>query len=211
MSLVRDLVKEQRQAITTETYVSPADLAEQNFTWVGKGDGFEIKIKVPIPSSVTTKAFSIFFSSAFNNLLMHEIIEDDSVLEEMELDDEQKGVYLKMKEQVTSVDDLRKSGFEFLEYAFYILWNQDDKELLELIQEAQLNGDWDVVAKGLGEKARDSVLTELAKQGLEYPNAIENLIPMATELFYYINQLKKAKVRKIDEVKERLVETHRLL
>lgn len=190
--------------LKTATYVSPVKLAERRFYWEAvTEEGDVIEIDVPLPKNIITDLFSFLFLAAYNFLFVEDVIEKAPIETETE---NGEAVAAILREKTAEKLSLKRQGHTYLEYFFYILWTQDDPETREAIEKISQADDWGAIFKLIPRsKVRSCIVHHLSRYGLEHPDTMENLIPLALDLYLYVNSLRKPKIRMLDEegVKER--------
>lgn len=185
--------------LRTATYVSPTKLAERRFYWVATTeDGDVIEIDVPLPKNIISDAFSFFFLAAYNFLFIDEALKNAPVEPETA---EMLGI---VKDAAAQKMKLRFQGRVYLEYLFYLLWNQDDLDVRKAIDKCAQADDWSQFTTLYKyPKVHSYVAREINKFDWDYVDGLENLIPLVLDLYLYVNSLRKPEIRKIDEVGER--------
>ena len=190
--------------LRTATYVSPAKIAERRFYWKATtDDGDVVELNVPLPKNIIGDVFSFLFLAAYNYLFVEDLIEKAGVEAQGETKDKIWGI---VKDKAARELKFKQQGRVYLEYLFYILWNQDEPKVREAIQQVSIGEEWIRIFELMPRaKVHTYVVGALEKFGFDYVEALDSLIPLALDLYLYVNSLRKPEVRRIDEegVKER--------
>lgn len=208
---VQAFLNDQKRLTTTgkvkvETYISPASLLERRFYWEGTlEDDTTIKVVVPLPKVFISDVFSFLFLAAFNLIFSEELATESG----KEMVSENKEVFDKFLENEIEKEQYKKKGIMIMEYVFYVLFEQDN--LIEILDE--LSDPKEILDKIEYKKVHKLVKDNLPDLQLDYIDQIYNLIPVALDLYLYINTYKKPKIKPIDEqgVNERAQTISRLL